>query len=216
MRIPLSKISTGNTKGKEYVLKTSGNFYVGNFYKIYGTYYSGSNYNPDITPEELIPVKKKAIDNPNSFLYNVLAGAKAGLNVRSVSTRPTKSAALSSIAEANKQGFIPVVGVNPDADNESIQSNSNEIQTSSTPTEVKRYFFRKIIRTTKDGPEYKIGEMNEEEYDSKKKSLVPPAYVIAIVSETRIPGDPPYFNTDELDKAERKIPGLKQFLGITE
>jgi hypothetical protein len=216
MRIPLSKISTGNTKGKEYVLKTSGNFYVGNFYKIYGTYYSGSNYNPDITPEELIPVKKKAIDNPNSFLYNVLAGAKAGLNARSVSTRPTKSAALASIAEANKQGFVPVVGVNPDADNEAMQSNANEVQTSSTPTEVKRYFFRKIIKMTKNGPEYKIGEMNEEEYNSKIKILILPTYVTAVVSETRIPGDPPYLNETELNAAEKKIPGLKQFLGITE
>jgi hypothetical protein len=214
MRIPLSKIKPGYASKNQYVYKNSGKEYIGDFYQIYGAFYVGKTYDPNVTPDEIIPVKKKAIDNPNSFLYNVLAGAKSGLNVRPVSTKPTKSQALASIEAANKQGFVPVVGVNLDADNESISTNAAETQAASTPREVKRYFYRRIIRTTKEGPEYKIGEITEDEYNFNKDKLKPPVYITAIVTETRIQGDPPYLNTDELNAAEKKIPGLKAFLGI--
>ena len=211
MRVPKSKIVYGNTVGKEYVYEKSGNFYVGPFYKLYGNYYAGKKYNPDVVPDIILPVKKKAIDNPNSFIYNVLAGAKAGLNVTSVSNRPTKAQNLASIQAANKQGFIPTVGVNLDADSEALQTNADQVQASSTPQEVKRYFYRKKIKLIP--LQYKIAETNETEYN-KLKSQPPILYTTAFVTETRIEGIKPEFNPDELDRAEKRIPGLKKFLGI--
>ena len=211
MRVPKSKIVYGNTAGKEYVYEKSGNFYVGPFYKLYGNYYAGKEYNPDIVPDLILPVKKKAIDNPNSFIYNILAGAKAGLNVTSVSNRPTKAQNLASIQAANKQGFIPVVGVNLDADSGALQTNADQVQASSTPVEVKRYFYRKKIKLIP--LQYKIAETNETEYN-KLKNQPPILYTTAFVTETRIEGMKPEFNPDELDRAEKRIPGLKKFLGI--
>jgi hypothetical protein len=213
MRPPKSKISYGKTVGKEYVYEKSGNFYIGPFYKINGIFYAGKDYDSTINNEEnrLLYVKQKPIDNPNSFLYNVLAGAKAGLNPVSVSKRPTKNAALASIQAANQQGLVPTVGVNVDADNEGLQSNADTIQRSSTPVEVKRYFLRKKIKTKPD--EFRFSEINETDYDKLKRAL-PIINVVAFVTETRIEGIKPEFNTDELDKAEKKMPGLKVFLGI--
>lgn len=211
MRVPLNKIVKGNTVGKEYVYEKSGNFYVGPYYKLNGIYYAGKDYNPNVEADKLLPVKQKAIDNPNSFLYNVLAGAKAGLNATSTSTRPTKSQALASIQAANQQGLVPTVGVNVDADNEALQTNAAEVQTTSTPVDVKRYFYRKKV--SNKPLEYKIGEINEEEYN-RLKNAPPIIYVTAVVTETRIEGMKPEFNTDELDRAEKKIPGLKKFLGV--
>jgi hypothetical protein len=212
MRVPKSKIVYGNTAGKEYVYEKSGNFYVGPFYKLYGNYYAGKEYNPDVVPDLILPVKKKAIDNPNSFIYNVLAGAKAGLNVTSVSNRPTKAQNLASIQAANKQGFIPVVGVNLDADSEALQTNADQVQASSTPVEVKRYFYKKKI---KEKPlEYRFAEIKEEEYKKLQIGINKILYATAFVTETRIEGMKPEFNPDELDRAERRMPGLKQFLGI--
>ena len=54
---------------------------------------------------EIVDIKKiKAINNPNSFLYNFLAGAKSGLGSPFILTKkPTKSQALESIQAANKQ-----------------------------------------------------------------------------------------------------------------
>ena len=213
MRPPKSKISYGKTVGKEYVYEKSGNFYIGPFYKLNGIFYAGKDYDSTINNEEnrLLYVKQKPIDNPNSFLYNVLAGAKAGLNPVSVSKRPTKNAALASIQAANQQGLVPTVGVNVDADNEGLQANADEVQRSSTPVEVKRYFLRKKIKTKPD--EFRFSEINETDYDKLKKSL-PIINVVAFVTETRIEGLKPEFNTEELDKAEKKMPGLKVFLGI--
>jgi hypothetical protein len=211
MRVPKNKITYGKTVGKEYVYEVSGNYYVGPFYKINGIYYAGEAYNPDIRAFKLLPVKKKAIDNPNGFLYNVLAGAKEGLKATSVSSRPTKSQNLASIAAANQQGFVPVVGVNLDADTEAIQTNADQVQASSTPQNVKRYFYRKKISSVP--LRYKIAETNEDEYN-KLKSQPPILYVTTFVTETRIEGFPSEFNPDELDRAEKRIPGLKKFLGI--
>ena len=213
--IPDNEIIKGYTAGKEFTYKKSGYFYIGHYYKYKNKYYAGKTF--DITKPivELVDVKKvSAANNPNSFLYNVLAGARAGLNVRPPATKPTKSQTLASIAEANKKGFLPVADVSLGAEDQALQNNADEVKTSSTPTEFKRYFYRRIIRATKEGPEYKIGEISEDEYNFNSSRLKPPAYITAIVTETRIPGDPPYLNTDELDKAEKKIPGLKVFLGI--
>jgi hypothetical protein len=211
MRPPKSKISYGKTVGKEYVYEKSGNFYIGPFYKLNGVYYVGKEYNPNVTADVLLPVKQRAIDNPNSFLYNVLAGAKAGLNVASVSNRPTKSQALASIQAANQQGLVQVASVNVDAEQEALQSNAAETQAASTPVEVKRYFLRKKI--SNKPLEYKFSEINEDDYN-RLRTAPPIIYVTAIVTETRIEGMKPELNTDELDKAEKKMPGLKVFLGI--
>jgi hypothetical protein len=213
MRPPKSKISYGKTVGKEYVYEKSGNFYVGPFYKLNGVFYAGKDYDSTVNNEadKLLYVKQKPIDNPNSFLYNVLAGAKAGLNPVSVSKRPTKNAALASIQAANQQGLVPPTTVNVTEENEVLQTNADDVQRSSTPVEVKRYFLRKKIKTKPD--EFRFSEINETDYDKLKKSL-PIINVVAFVTETRIEGMKPEFNTEELDKAEKKMPGLKVFLGI--
>jgi hypothetical protein len=214
MRPPKSKISYGKTVGKEYVYEKSGNFYIGPFYKLNGIFYAGKEYDPNVNNEadKLLYVKQKPIDNPNSFLYNVLAGAKAGLNPVSVSKRPTKNAALASIQAANQQGLVPTVGVNVDADNEGLQTNADEVQKSSTPVEVKRYFNRKKIKIKPE--EFKFIEINETDYEKLVKIAIPPINVVAFVTETRIEGLKPELNEDELKAAEKKMPGLKKFLGI--
>ena len=214
MRPPKSKISYGKTVGKEYVYEKSGNFYIGPFYKLNGIFYAGKDYDPNVNNEadKLLYVKQKPIDNPNSFLDNVLAGAKAGLNPVSVSKRPTKNAALASIQAANQQGLVPTVGVNVDADNEGLQTNADEVQKSSTPVQVKRYFNRKKIKIKPE--EFKFIEINETDYEKLVKIAIPPINIVAFVTETRIEGIKPEFNTEELDKAEKKMPGLKVFLGI--
>jgi hypothetical protein len=213
MRPPKSKISYGKTVGKEYVYEKSGNFYIGPFYKLNGIFYAGKDYDSNINNEEdrLLYVKQKPIDNPNSFLYNVLAGAKAGLNPISVSKRPTKNAALASIQAANQQGLVPPTTVNVAEENEVLQTNADDVQRSSTPVEVKRYFLRKKIKTKPD--EFRFSEINETDYDKLKRAL-PIINVVAFVTETRIEAIKPEFNTDELDKAEKRMPGLKVFLGI--
>ena len=211
MRPPKSKISYGNTAGKEYVYEKSGNFYIGPFYKLNGIYYTGKEYNPNVEADRLLSVKQKPIDNPNSFLYNVLAGAKAGLNVTSVSNRPTKSQALASIQAANQQGLVPPSTVNVAEENEVLQTNADDIQRSSTPVEVKRYFYRKKIKSKPE--EFKFAEINENEYN-RLKNIPPIIYVTAFVTETRIEGSKPELNDDELRAAEKKMPGLKVFLGL--
>ncbi len=211
MRVPANKITKGYTAGKEYTYKKSTNFYIGHFYKLYNKYYAGKDYDPNAKQLEIVPVAKtKAINNPNSFLYNFLAGAKAGLTSPPIlNKKPTKSEALASIAAANTQGFIPVIGVNMDADSQAIQSNADAIQQESTPVEVKRYFFRQLTRIIPR--EYKFGEINEEQYNNSQRK---PNYVTAFFTETRIPGEKPTPNPEELAEAEKKMPGLKKFLGI--
>jgi hypothetical protein len=212
MRPPKSKISYGNTVGKEYVYEKSGNFYIGPFYKLNGIYYVGKEYNPEVEADKLLSVKQKPIDNPNSFLYNVLAGAKAGLNPVSVSKRPTKSAALASIQAANQQGLVPPKTVNVAEENEVLQTNADDVQRSSTPVEVKRYFNRKLIKVKPE--QFRFIEINETDYKKLEKTSIPPISVVAFVTETRIEGLKPELNEDELKAAEKKMPGLKKFLGI--
>jgi hypothetical protein len=212
MKVPSSSIIKGYTAGKEYTYKKSTNFYIGYFYKLRNKFYVGKDYDPDIKPLEIVPITKvKAINNPNSFLYNFLAGAKAGLNAPPIlNKKPTKSEALASIATADRQGFIPVVGVNLDSDSSAIQNNADQIQQSSTPVEVKRYFFRQTVSTKP--LEYRFGEINEQQYSQTQRR---PNYVTAFFTETRVEGEKPSPNPEELNEAERKMPGLKRFLGIT-
>jgi len=214
MRPPKSKISYGKTVGKEYVYEKSGNFYIGPFYKLNGIFYAGKDYDPNVEADVLLSVKQKPIDNPNSFLYNVLAGAKAGLNPVSVSKRPTKSAALASIQAANQQGLVPPTTVNVAEENEVLQTNADDVQRSSTPVEVKRYFNRKLIKVKPE--QFRFIEINETDYKKLEKTSIPPISVVAFVTETRIEGLKPELNEDELKAAEKKMPGLKQFLGITD
>jgi hypothetical protein len=117
---------------------------------------------------------------------------------------------LASIQAANKQGFIPVIGVNLDADAQSLQTNADEIQQVSTPVYVKRYFFRQLV--SNKPIEYRFGEISEEQYNNTPRR---PNYVTAFFTETRIDGEKPPPNPDELAEAEKRMPGLKRFLGIT-
>jgi hypothetical protein len=211
MKVPSNLIIKGYTAGKEYVYRKSTNFYIGHFYKLRNKFYTGKDYDSNEKQLEIVPINKvRAINNPNSFLYNFLAGAQSGLNAPPIlNPKPTKSEALASIQAANKQGFIPVVGVNLDSDSNAIQTNADQIQKSSTPVEVKRYFFRQLIRVIPR--QYKFGEINEEQYNNNPKK---PNYVTAFFTETRIEGEKPSINQDELNEAEKKMSGLKKFLGI--
>ena len=213
MRTPSNLIIKGYTAGKEYKYRKSGNFYIGHFYKLRNKFYTGKDYDPDVKQLEIVPITKmRAINDPNSFLYNFLAGAQSGLNAPPIiNPKPTKSEALASIQAANKQGFIPVVGVNLDSDSNAIQTNAEQIQQTSTPVQVKRYFFRQLIRVIPR--QYRFGEINEEQYNNNPKK---PNYVTAFFTETRLEGEKPSINQEELNEAENKMPGLKKFLGITE
>jgi len=218
MRVPLSKIKSGlYTAGSEYVYKENKKPYKGYYYQIYGKAYAGKTYDPDAIPVEL-ELKKKAVNNPNGFLYNALAGAQQAVS-NPISVKPTKSQDLASIQTANQQGFLPVIGVNLDADNQAIQTNANSIQADSTTTEGNRYFFRYLININTDvksgpmGPQYRFGEFsNEEDYNRAQSDK---KYTRAIVKELKVPGEKPVLNRDDLNEAEKRIPGLKKFLGIT-
>lgn len=211
MRTPSNLIIKGYTAGKEYLYKKSTNFYIGHFYKLRNKFYTGKDYDPNAKQLEIVPITKvRAINDPNSFLYNFLAGAQAGLNAPPIiNPKPTKSEALASIQAANKQGFMPVVGVNLDADSGAIQTNADAIQKSSTPVEVKRYFFRRLISPIPK--RYKFGEISEQQYNQSQDR---PNYVTAFFTEIRIEGEKPSPKLEELNEAENKMPGLKKFLGI--
>ena len=212
MKVPSNLIIKGYTAGKEYKYRKSGNFYIGHFYKLRNKFYTGKDYDPNAKQLEIVPITKmRAINDPNSFLYNFLAGAQSGLNAPPIiNPKPTKSEALASIQAANKQGFIPVVGVNLDSDSNAIQTNADQIQQTSTPVNVKRYFFR---QTVSNKPlEYRFGEINEQQYSQTQRR---PNYVTAFFTETRIEGEKPSPNPEELAEAEKRMPGLKRFLGIT-
>jgi hypothetical protein len=218
MRVPLSKIKSGlYTAGSEYVYKENKKPYTGYYYKIYGKAYAGKTYDPDAIPVELEP-KKKAINNPNSFLYNALIGAQQAVS-NPIPVKPTKSQDLASIQTANQQGFLPVIGVNLDADNQALQTNANKIEVDSTPSEGNRYFFRYLVNINllpsrgSLGPQYRFGEFsNENDYNRAQSDK---KYTRAIVKELKVPGEKPVLNRDDLNEAEKRMPGLKRFLGIT-
>jgi len=218
MRVPLSKIKSGlYTAGGEYVYKGDKKSYKGYYYKIYGKAYAGKTYDPDAIPIELEP-KIKSVNNPKSFLYNALAGAQQAVS-NPIPVKPTKSQNLASIQTANQQGFLPVIGVNLDADNQALQTNANKIEVDSTPSEGNRYFFRYLVNINTNvksgpmGPQYRFGEFsNENDYNRAQSDK---KYTRAIVKELKVPGEKPVLNRDDLNEAEKKMPGLKRFLGIT-
>ena len=100
-------------------------------------------------------------------------------------------------------------------ENQQLTEQGQTNQESLTPVEKKRYFVRKRIKVKPDT--YQFFEVpNEKEYDKFKESakIAPAIYKAADVTETSVPGLPPELNTDELNKAEKIMPGLKVFLGI--
>ena len=212
IRIPASQIVSGSyTTNGDYVYKSSKNIYKGYYYKFKGKFYTGKDYNKDA--KEIV-LAKKITYTSKDFLYDVLAGIKQG-SVIPINSTPVKNkaAVLTSIQLANQQGFTPVVGVNPDADINSLNAVSSAQVEASTITTKKRYFFRVLI-ALKPTELYKFGEVNTEEQYNNLKSR--PNHVVAVVTQTQIPGQAPTFNDTELNAAEKKMPGLKQFLGITE
>jgi len=73
MKVPSNLIIKGYTAGKEYVYRKSTNFYIGHFYKLRNKFYTGKDYDPNAKQLEIVPITKmRAINNPNSFLYNFL------------------------------------------------------------------------------------------------------------------------------------------------
>ena len=213
IKIPKSKIKTGYTAGNEYLYKISKNFYKGDYYKYNGKFYAGKTYNPSEIPTEIVSAKKVTYTSKD-FLYDVLTGVKQG-SATPINPAPVKNraAVLSSIQEANQQGLTPVIGINPDADINSLNTVSGEQVASSTITTKKRYFFRVLV-AIKPTELYKFGEVkDEEQFNALTKK---PNHTTAAITQTQIPGEDPVFNDPELNAAEKKMPGLKQFLGITE
>ena len=215
IRIPASQIVSGSyTSNGEYVYKgNTKKIYKGYYFKYKDKFYTGKTFDPSIATEELTPAKKVTYTSKD-LLYDVLTGVKQGA-VTPVNSTPVKnkSAVLASIQAANQQGFTPVIGVNPNSDIVSLNTTSNEQVAASTITKVKRYFFRVVV-TPLPKLTYRFGEVkDEEQFNALTKR---PNNTTASVTETRIPGQDPVFDETELNAAEKKMPGLKQFLGITE
>jgi hypothetical protein len=211
MRVPASKIVTGSyTTNGDYVYKSTKNIYKGYYYSVYGKSYVGKNYDPSVIAKEIVSAKKVSYTSKD-FLYDVLAGVKQGA-ATPISSAPVKNqaAVLTSIQLANQQGFTPVIGVNPDADINSLNTTSSEQVASSTITTKKRYFFRVLISFKPET--YRFGEINSEEQYNSLKSR--PNHVVAIVTQTQIPGQDPVLDDTELNAAEKKMPGLKSFLKV--
>lgn len=225
-RIPSNRIVTGSyTAGKDYIYKESKNYYKGPFYKLNGSYYAGKEYKEG-SPEIIkTPPKPNPWNDPNSLKYAILKGAKtglqAGISAARAATTPTKAGgAVASILAANQQGLIAKTAASTELEpdeNQQVTEQGQVNQENLTPVERKRYFRRERIKTKPD--EYKFSELQgEKEYNkSKLASRFHPSVVKAAeVTETSVPGNPPEFNRDELDKAEKIMPGLKVFLGIEE
>ena len=225
-RIPSNRIVTGSyTAGKDYIYKESKNFYKGPFYKLNGSYYAGKDYVENAPEIVKVPPKPNPWNDPNSLKYAILKGAKTGLQAGLSAARtpsiPTKSGgAVASIIAANQQGLISktasTTSLEPE-ENQQITEQGQINQENLTPVEKKRYFARRLIGIKPD--KYKFSELpNENEYNKAKliSKLHPKAQQVAEVTETSVPGSPPEFNTDELNKAEKVMPGLKVFLGIEE
>jgi hypothetical protein len=211
IRIPASQIVSGSyTANGEYVYKgNTKKIYKGYYYKYKDKFYTGKTFDPSIATEELIPAKKVTYTSKN-FLYDVLAGIKQGA-VTPVNSTPVKNrtAVLASIQQANQQGFTKEVGVNNDADINAINAYGESQVASSTTTQRKRYFYRQMYSLNKVDA-YKFGEIKtEDDYDLLTKR---PNYVTAIITETKIPGQAPFFDEKELNDANDKMPGLKKFL----
>jgi hypothetical protein len=55
-------------------------------------------------------------------------------------------------------------------------------------------------------------DKNENDYNRAQSDK---KYTRAIVKELKVPGEKPVLNRDDLNEAEKRMPGLKRFLGIT-
>ena len=211
IRIPTSKIKKGlYTSGEEYVYPRSTKFYKGYYYTINNKSYVGKDFDVNAKQQEIVLAKKvKAINNPNSLIYNIVGGIKQGASTP-IPSKPSKSSALSSIAAANQQGLNPNIGVNPNIDIQPIETQSATQAAESIITTNKRYFFRVMI--SNKPLVYKFGESKtQEELDNLSKK---PNYITATVTETVVPNQKPEFNDAELNAAEKKMPGLKSFLKV--
>ena len=215
IRIPASQIVSGSyTSNGEYVYKgNTKKIYKGYYFKYKGKSYVGKTFDPNAVTEEIM-IAKKVTYTSKDLLYDVLAGVKQG-SVIPINSAPVKNkaAVLTSIQLANQQGFTPVIGVNSDADINSLNTVSSEQVASSSISTKKRYFFRVVV-TPLPKLTHRFGEVNSEEQYNSLKSR--PNHVIATVTQTQIPGQEPVLDDTELNAAEKKMPGLKQFLGITE
>jgi hypothetical protein len=222
-RIPSNRIVTGSyTAGKDYIYKESKNFYKGYFYKLNGSLYAGENYKEGSPEIVKVPPKPNPWRDPNSLKYAFLKGAQAGLqaglSAARTPTRPTKTGgAVASILAANQQGLIAKTAASTELEpeeNQQITEQGQVNQENLTPVEKKRYFLRKLVKTKPN--EYKFSELpNEREYEkAKDASRIIKSQKVAEVTETSVPGNPPEFNKEDLDKAEKVMPGLKVFLGI--
>jgi hypothetical protein len=213
IRIPTSKIKKGlYTSGEEYVYPRSTKFYKGYYYTINNKSYVGKDFDVNTKQQEIVLAKKvKAINNPNSLIYNIVGGIKQGASTP-IPSKPSKSSALSSIAAANQQGLNPNIGVNPNIDIQPIETQSATQATESTIATNKRYFFR--VTASSKPLVYRFGETKtQEELDELSNK---PNYTTATVTEIVVPNQKPEFDDKELNAAERKMPGLKQFLRVEE
>ena len=211
IRIPASQIVSGSyTSNGTYVYKNTKKIYKGYYYTYKGKSYVGKTFDPNVVTEEIM-VAKKVTYTSKDLLYDVLAGVKQG-SVIPINSAPVKNkaAVLTSIQLANQQGFTPVIGVNSDADINSLNTASNIQADASSITSKKRYFFRVLISFKPET--YRFGEVNSEEQYNSLKSR--PNHVVAIVTQTQIPGQDPVLDDTELNAAEKKMPGLKQFLKV--
>ena len=207
-KIPKSKIKTGlYTAGNEYIYKKSKNFYKGDYYKYDGKFYAGKTFNSEETPVE-IELAKKSPRNSSNFLYDVLAGIKQG-SVVSPAPVKNRAAVLASIQQANQQGFTKEVGVNNDADVNAIDAYGKNQVASSTTTTQKRYFYKQTYSLNKEAA-HRFGEVKTK--DDFNLLAQRPNYKTAVITETKIPGQAPFFDEKELNDAEAKMPGLKLFI----
>jgi len=206
-KIPKSKIKTGlYTADNKYIYKKSKNFYKGDYYKYNGKFYAGKTFNPDETPVEIEEAKKTTY-NTNNFLYDVLAGIQQG--VGSIKNTPVKkTAVLLPWQLAETQNVTREVGINNDADVDALNAYQEDQVSSSTTSTRKRYFYRQTI-SAGETASYKFGEVTEDDFDLLTQR---PNYITATITETRIPGQVPFLDEKELNNAEAKMPGLKEFL----
>jgi uncharacterized membrane protein YgcG len=207
-KIPKSKIKTGlYTSTDEYVYKASPkNVYKGDYYKYNGKFYAGKTFNSEEKPKE-IELAKKTTYNKDNFLYDVLAGIQQGAG--SISNTPVKkTAVLLPWQLAETQNVTREVGINNDADIDALNAYQEDQVSSSTTSTRKRYFYRQTISANKPAS-YKFGEVTEDDFDLLTQR---PNYKTAVITETTIPGQAPFFDEKELNDAEAKMPGLKEFL----
>jgi hypothetical protein len=137
----------------------------------------------------------------------VLAGIQQG--VGSISNTPVKkTAVLLPWQLAETQNVTREVGINNDADIDALNAFQEDQVSSSTTSTRKRYFYRQTISAGK-AASYKFGEVTEDDFDLIAQR---PNYVTVTITETRIPGQAPFLDEKELNNAEAKMPGLKEFL----